>query len=1001
MADAAPGRKTPRPKEAYGGASVEERAAAMRGTLTDGEIAARNVIPEANPAGEPHRIIAEEYFSENDAFSHYKPARPDDPGPAASAPPKPGVLRESRKITDRLSIKLGLKKASCGDPDYWGPASIMTGEEAELTKHMRVRMPETFEQVVAGCGMGPERTQELLDALCIKGIVEYSWENLDGKNPGHKKRYVLPMFVPGSAESMVMNQRQMEEHPEIGTFFERMAFLPLTAATKMVPPGGAGIGMHVIPVEHAIKQESVTASVEHISHWLEKYDRYSAGVCSCSIAERSRGDNGGRDVQNWCLGMGDMADYRVETGKGHYVTYDEVIDILLQAEKNGYVHQITNIDGEEKIFAICNCDASVCYALRTSQLFNTPNMSASAYRAHIDNEKCVACAGCVEVCPAGAVQLGQKLPRADGSAVEYPVQPLPDALPWGEGNWDPDYKDSNRIETHGTGTAPCKAACPAHIPVQGCLQMAAEGRYRAALALIKKENPFPAVCGRVCNKPCEDACTRGTVDEAVAIADVEDLIARKDLDAACRYVPEPVIPSTRGRLPEKIAIVGGGPAGLSCAYHLAQMGYNPTVFERNGKPGGMMIYGIPSYKLEKGIVEAEIDILRAMGVEIRCGITVGKDITLDQLRDEGYTGFYLAIGCQGGRMAGIGGEDGAGVSTAIDFLRTAIENPDHTVAGSTVVIGGGNAAVDAARVSMRCGASKVAMVCLEQRDEMPALPKEIVEAEEDGVEIMNGWGPAKIELAEDGSVEGVALRRCTRVSDDEGRFSPVYDEDDTTFVACENVILSVGQSIEWGDLLVNEDAIDIGRDGRVAADPTTYQTMQPDIFIGGDAYTGPRFIIDAIAAGHEAAISLHRYVQRGSSLTRSRNQRSYVELDKSDIDLTGNGYDRAGRQVPARSKVAGIVHNWTDPRQTFTEEQLKTECARCLKCGTSVVDTNKCIGCGLCTTRCEFGAIHLARDVPEASRMWRSEDKVKAILPYAARRGIKIIGGTLAGKAET
>ncbi len=1000
MADTASEKKTPRPTEAYGGASVEERAAAMRGDLTDEEIAARNVIPETNPVGEPHRIIAEEYFSENDAFSHYRPARPDDPGPAAFAAFKPGVLREGKKITNRIPIKLGLQKATCNDPDYWGLASIMTEEEAELTKHMKVRVGETFEQVVAGSGMKPDRVQELLDALCVKGVLEYNWENLDGKNPEHKKRYVLPMFVPGSAEFTVMNQKQMEEHPEIGTFFERMAYLPLTAATKMVPPGGAGIGMHVIPVEHAIKQENVTASVEHISHWLKKYDRYSAGACSCCVAERTRGDNGGRDVQNWCLGVGDMADYCVETGKGHYVTYDEVIDILLQAEKNGYVHQITNIDGEEKIFAICNCDVSVCYALRTSQLFNTPNMSASAYRAHIDDEKCVACAGCVEVCPAGAVQLGQKLPHADGTAVEYPVQPLPDALPWGEEDWDPGYKDNNRIETHEAGTAPCKTACPAHISVQGYLQMASEGRYRDALALIKKENPFPAVCGRVCNKRCEDACTRGTVDEAVAIDDVKDFIARKDLDTESRYVPEPVIPSTRGRLPEKIAIIGGGPAGLSCAYYLAQMGYNPTVFERNDKPGGMMVYGIPSYKLEKNVVEAEIDILREMGVEIRCGITVGRDVTIDQLRDEGYTGFYLAIGCQGGRTAGIEGEDGEGVSTAVDFLRTALENPDHKVVGSTVVIGGGNVAIDSSRVSVRCGASKVIMVCLEQRDEMPALPGEIIEAEEDGVGIMSGWGPARIELAEDGSVKGVTFKRCTRVFDDRGRFSPAYDEDDTTFIACENVVLSIGQSIEWGDLLVNEDAIDVGRGGRVAADPKTYQTMQPDIFIGGDVYTGPRFVIDAIAAGHEAAISLHRYVQRGSSLTLSRNQRYYVELDKSDIDLTDNGYDHSGRQVPASSKVAKIVHNWTDPRQAFTEEQLKTECARCLKCGKSVVDPNKCIGCGLCTTRCEFDAIHLTRDVPEASRMWKSEDKAKAILPHAAKRGIKIIKNKITGKVK-
>ena len=399
--------KTGRPQRAYGGASVDERAEAMRAGLTDEEIAARNVIPTATPNGEPFRMIAEEYFSENDTATHWKPATPDEPGPAASEPLKPGVLREGVKITDRIPIKLHLHKATQDDPEYWGLAAVMTEEEAELLKHMKVRVPETLQQVIEGSGMDAERVQQLLDDLSYKGILEYNWENLDGKNPNHERRYVLPRYVPGSAEFTVMNQHLLEEHPEFGTFFERMTYLPLTVATKMVPPGGAGIGMHVIPVEHAIRQENKTASVEHLSHWLKKYDRYAASSCSCALAERARGDNGGRDPQNWCLGIGDMADYLVETGKGHFITYDEVIDILLLAEKNGYVHQITNIDGEEKIFAICNCDVSVCYALRTSQLFNTPNMSASAYRAHVDEEKCVACAGCVEVCPAGAVQLGQ------------------------------------------------------------------------------------------------------------------------------------------------------------------------------------------------------------------------------------------------------------------------------------------------------------------------------------------------------------------------------------------------------------------------------------------------------------------------------------------------------------------------------------------------------------------------------------------------------------------
>ena len=379
----------------------------MRGSLTDEQIARRNVIPTNNPAGEPHRILAEEYFSEVDTFTKWVPSDPDQPGPAASAPLKPGVLREAQKISDRIG-----NKTKPTDPDYWGLATVMTEEEAELTSHMKVRHPMTLEQLVAASGMDEARVQRLLDSMSVKGIVEYNWEN-----PERVKQYVLPMFVPGSAEFTVMNQRQIEEHPEIGTFFERMAYLPLTKVTKMVPPGGAGIGMHVIPVEKAIEHENRSVDIEHISHWLSKYDRYAAGACSCRVAERARDEGSADDPQNWCIGIGDMADYLVETGKGHFITYDQVIETLLQAEKNGFVHQITNIDGENKIFAICNCQVNVCHALRTSQLFNTPNMSRSAYVAHVDAEKCVACGACVEVCPSsGRKSAPRKVSRAPPSS---------------------------------------------------------------------------------------------------------------------------------------------------------------------------------------------------------------------------------------------------------------------------------------------------------------------------------------------------------------------------------------------------------------------------------------------------------------------------------------------------------------------------------------------------------------------------------------------------------
>ena len=887
------------------------------------------------------------------------------------------ILKLGQKITDRIGHKV-----TVDDPEYWGLACIVTDEMAEVALKMKVRKPMIFPQILKATGKEEKELEKLLEEMSVVGLLEYNWEN-----PQKEKQYILPMFVPGSAEFTNMNRKQLEEHPELGRFFERMSRLPLEKVTPMVPPGGAGIGMHVIPVEKAIEMENQSIDIEHISHWLKKYEgKYAASPCSCRLSSQTYEEGCADDPEDWCIAVGDMADYVVETQKGgRYITYEEVLDILKRAEDNGFVHQITNIDGKNKIFAICNCNVNVCYALRTSQLFNTPNMSRSAYVAHVKTENCVACGRCVEYCPAGAVKLGQKLCTKDGP-IEYPKHELPDAVKWGPEKWDENYRDNNRINCYDTGTAPCKTACPAHIAVQGYLKKAAQGKYREALALIKKENPFPAVCGHICNRRCEDACTRGTIDQAVAIDEVKKFIAKQDLTAENRYIP-PIIPPTTGRLfEEKIAIIGGGPAGLSCAFYLAEKGYKPTVFEKNEKPGGMLVYGIPSFKLEKDVVEAEIDVMRQMGVEIKCGIEVGKDITLDELRKQGYKAFYLAIGCQGGRKANIPGEDAEGVMTAVDFLRTVGENQNYQVEGRTVVVGGGNVAIDVARTSSRCGASEVSMFCLESRDVMPASEEEIAEAQEEGITLNCGWGPKEI-LTQNGEVKGIVFKKCLSVFDEKKRFAPKFDENITMTVPCERVFLSIGQSIIWGNLLEGSK-VELGRGNGAVADKVTYQTAEPDIFVGGDVYTGPKFAIDAIAAGKEGAISIHRFVQPHSSLTIGRNRRQFIELDKNNVQI--EEYDNSSRQIPGVKKDIDAHKSFRDAKETFTEEQVRKETARCLGCGASVVDENKCIGCGVCTTKCEFDAIHLYREHPECSTMHKSEDKMKVILPYAFKREMKI-----------
>ncbi|MBD9225072.1 MAG: FAD-dependent oxidoreductase [Clostridiales bacterium] len=900
--------------------------------------------------------------------------------PSPDRPPRENLLKLGAMITNRIGLK-----TTVDDPEYWGLDGVLTDEMVDVALKMGVRKPKTLAQMVKLTGMEEDKLEKLLGEMSWLGLIEYNWENLDGKNPNHEKRYILPLFVPGSAEFLNMRRSQIDEHPEVAAFFERMTMLPLEKITPMVPPGGAGIGMHVIPVEKAIETEQSAIGLEKISYWLDKYDgKYAKSMCSCRASRDKLGEGCGDDVENWCIGVGDMADYIVETQRGTYITRDEALEIFKKAEDNGFVHQITNIDGEEKIFGICNCNVNVCNALRTSQLFNTPNLSRSAYVAAVESEKCVACGRCVEHCPAGAVKLGQKLCTKDGY-IQYPRQELPDEVKWGPEKWAIDYRDKNRINCYDTGTAPCKTACPAHIAVQGYLKLAAQGKYREALQLIKRENPFPAVCGRICNRRCEDACTRGTVDQAVAIDEVKRFIAQQDLDAETRFVPEKVIPKVDGEFSEKIAIIGGGPAGLSCAYYLAEKGYRPTVFEKEHRPGGMLMNAIPSFRLEKDVVEAEIDVLRQLGVELRCGVEVGKDVTIPQLREQGYKGFYLAIGLQHGGALTIPGGDAEGVRSGVDFMRDANLREEKTLSGRVVVIGGGNIAADVARTAVRCGAEKVSLYCLEGYDEMPMGEEDRSECERDGVAIYAGFGPKEINV-EGGKTAGMAFVKCLRVKDENGRFAPVYDENTVQVTPCETVLYCIGQKPNWSTLLTGT-AVELDGRGLVQADPVTYQTAEKDIFAGGDVYTGQKFAIDAIAAGKEGAVSLHRYVQ-GATLTIGRNRRQFIELDKKNALIAVDSYDNTPRQRIGYNDA--LRRTFKDERVAFTEEQVKAETARCLGCGASIVDPNKCIGCGVCTTKCAFDAIHLHREHPECSTMYRCEDKMKAILPYMVKRGIKI-----------
>ena len=867
------------------------------------------------------------------------------------------ICKLGAMITDRVEIMTGLEKITKDSPEYIGLSSIVTDEMAEIALAMGRRKPTTPEKLAKKLKKDPAYIEEMLDKMAKIGLLEYDWET-----PDHHKQWFVPHFVIGCGEWTALHE--VLERPgsdKCVYMFDQMTFMPLKTIGKFVPPGGAGVGMHAMPVEEAIPAHNESVPVEHLSHWLDKADgKFAILPCICRATARTQGDGCGDIEEECCITLGDMAIYSEETGLGHMATREEIEALLKRCEDNGYVHQINRVDGADKVNCICNCNLGSCRTIRTSQYFNTPNLSASAYRAHVDKDKCVACGKCADVCPAGAAKLGQKLCTKNGP-VEYPKYIHANDHAWGEKNWNPNYREDNSVSCHESGTSPCKAACPAHIAVQGYLKMAAEGRYLDALKLIKQDNPFPAVCGSICNRRCEDACTRGKIDAPLAIDEIKKFVAAKELDEKTRYIPEKHYrKGNTNPYPEKIAVIGAGPAGLSCAFYLAQMGYeNVTVFDRNPMPGGMLTLGIPSFRLEKNVVEAEIDVLREMGVKFECGVEIGKDKTIRQLRDEGYKGFYLAIGAQKSAKLGIPGEDSEHVLGGVDFLREVNLSKKPKIGKKVAVVGGGNVAMDVARTALRLGAD-VTVVYRRKESDMPADPMEVAEAKAEGVKFVFEHKPL--------SFTGTAL------------------ECDKGEVPCDTVITAIGQVIDWGGL--DTGAMEKGKKDAAVCDAVTYQTAQSDIFAGGDCVTGPNFAIDAIAAGREGAESLHRFVHPGQSLTVARNLRRYTELDKDNILLETACFDKPQRQAVQHDKKK--LRTMHDDRLVFTEEMVKAEASRCLGCGVSVVDPEKCIGCGLCTTRCEFDAIHLTRDHPENSVLHNIDKMYLPIAKYAVQRAGKI-----------
>lgn len=857
-----------------------------------------------------------------------------------------------------------LNKIDANAPEYYSLAGSVSDTECDFLLSMGLRKIRTDSYMAEKLRWPIEKVHEIADHLGYLGTIR-----TDLCKDGHYE-YFLPIFAPGLLEIMVISPNA-KDHPEIRRAFNEYTHDRLQTMASMLP-NGYGL-MRVIPIKRSLPKGEPVDERDDIEYYLNKYDRFSIGPCSCRTCRTELGEGCGHLAEDRCLKLGKAADYFIRTNKDREVTREEAREIIEKCEDEGLMHCIPSIEGIKygNTTAICDCCGCACFGLRPAEEFKTNEAVASNYRCEINSDNCVACGRCVENCPVNAIRLSTKLPLKKEIKLVM-------AKPLGcntvkVAKFNHDYRFNRKDVYEETGTAPCKTWCPAHIAVQGYIEKASEGKYEEALELIKRENPFPAVCGKICNHACEAHCTRGSVDEAIAIDDIKMFIARRDLDPKTRYIPKKI----HDYSDKKIAIIGSGPSGLSCAYYLAQLGYDITVFEKESKLGGMMTLGIPSFRLEKDIVNAEIDIIKELGVKFRTNCEVGKDVTIPELRSQGYKGFFVAIGAQLSRKLSVPGEDDKRVIGGIDFLRNVNLGNAETLSGNVVVVGGGNVAIDVARTALRQGAQHVDLYCLEQREEMPSAKEEIKEAEEEGIVIHNGWGPKEITATD------VIFKKCTHVKDESGHFNPDYDENTTTNGKADFVLVAIGQAFNYGKLFEGSE-VELSRRKTVIADRLTRQSTEPDIFVGGDIYNGPNFCIAAIADGKQAAISLHRYVQPGQSLDAGRDHRDYSQVDIDNVQL--GGFDRAPRQIPAVGPVD--TKSYKDNRGYFTEEQIKKEASRCLKCGRAIVDPNMCVGCGQCVLQCKFDAAHLIKKTAIYGKDFSS--MMTQAIGHTLKRGVKI-----------
>ena len=844
---------------------------------------------------------------------------------------RPNILKLATKISLESLTYTGI---TYNDPEYRILEPIIDDDMCQIMMHMRLEANRTVEDIAKRAKKTVEFTKEQLDKLCKTGAVRERIR--DGVT-----YYFYPIWVPGIMEGIMANREQCDKYPDLGVCFEEYT---RRRVSMLAPFMDAGSNMmRVIPVQAAVENNTRKASYDEVKNLVENAWAISVGACSCRRSRRLMGEGCGHLEEDMCIYLNDNAVNYSKIGSHRRIDKAEAYEILERAERNGLVHELNVAPGYEDATAICNCCGCSCYALRLATYFQAPDAVKSNYVARVDMDKCVACGECVENCQVNAVKLGTRL-----CANATTVKPRPEETPrntmiWFGNRHTPNFRET-RTNVMGSGSAPCKAACPANVSVQGYVALAKEGRYLEALQLIKKDNPFPAICGRICNKPCEAACMRGAVDDSVAIYDLTKFVAEQDLNADTRWIPPMLNP--RGiPFEEKIAVIGAGPAGLSCAYYLREKGYPVTVFEKEDRLGGLPALAIPSFRLENDVLDSEIDVLRQMGVEFKTGVEVGRDVTLDTLRAEGYKAFFLGVGAGKPEMLTIPGAEAGHVCASLDFLEKVNAGRKPKLGDDVVIIAGGINAnfmvTDAARTAAALGVKRVTVLAPRKPGTFSNVKAELEAAKAAGVKFV--YGAEAKEITADAVVYEQAGKEHV--------------------IAASAVIGALSRVVDLGDL-----GLALNGDGLVTADKATGQTAVADVFAGGDVVTGPRYAVNAIAAGKQAAISIHRYVHEGQHLTLGRDHGDYKGLNRKQVVIDPASVSDAPRQAAEAKKTRAKNAGMKDLRGVLTPEQATAEAGRCLGCGVAVVDEFMCVGCAICTTHCRFDAISMEK-IADAGNM--------------------------------